>query len=101
LSPPSQRSVSSSGSPRDSTNRFALCTSDAANLDEAHRKPGLSGGDASFSLHDSSDRQEFNRWRIQYSDAGGAQKPSTQVVDFSKLTITKYLGQGEFARAHE
>jgi serine/threonine protein kinase len=52
-------------------------------------------------LHDSSDRQEFNRWRIQYSDAGGAQKPSTQVVDFSKLTITKYLGQGEFARAHE
>jgi serine/threonine protein phosphatase PrpC len=101
LSPPSQRSVSSSGSPRDSTNRFALCTSDAANLDEAHRKPGPSGGDASFSLHDSSDRQEFNRWRIQYSDAGGAQKPSTQVVDFSKLTITKYLGQGEFARAHE
>ena len=101
LSPTSQRSGSSSGSPRDSTNRFALCTTDAANLDEAYRKPSHSGGDVLFSLHDSSDRQEFNRWRIQYSDSGDAQKPRTQVVDFSKLTITKYLGEGEFARAHE
>jgi serine/threonine protein phosphatase PrpC len=97
-SSPQGRSINSS---RDTTHRFALKVIDAANPDGLPRRsPPPAVADESTST----DSEEFKRWSLLYSNPGEqSAKPSqaTRVVDFSKLIITKYLGQGEFARAHE
>ena len=95
-SSPQGRGINSS---RDTTTRFGLNVVDAACPDGLPRRtPPPTVADESTS----SDSEEFKRWSLLYSNPGEqSTKPSTRVVDFSKLTITKYLGQGEFARAHE
>jgi hypothetical protein len=57
------------------------------------REPNIDG----YTQH-GSDMHEFTRWRRKYTADGDA---GTRVVDFSKLTISKYLGEGEFAMAHQ
>jgi serine/threonine protein phosphatase PrpC len=83
--------------------RFGILTSDAANPAREAWTP-LPGGawsprrEPNVDNHRGSDLQEFTRWRRKYTADGDA---GTRVVDFSKLTISRYLGEGEFARAHQ
>ena len=83
--------------------RFGILTSDAANpAREAWTPlPGVPWSprrEPNVDNQHESDLQEFTRWRRKYTTDGDA---GTRVVDFSKLTIGKFLGEGEFATAHQ
>jgi hypothetical protein len=86
--------------------RFGVLISDAASPAREAWTP-LPGGEAwstrrepnidGYTQH-GSDMHEFTRWRRKYTTDGDA---GTRVVDMSKLAMCRYLGEGEFATAHQ
>ncbi|KOO27185.1 serine threonine-protein kinase ctr1 [Chrysochromulina tobinii] len=80
---------------KDDSDEFLLST-DRALISPSTQNP-LGSQNAKLELHQAP-QSEFTRWRRKYTADGDA---GTRVVDFSKLTISRYLGEGEFAMAHQ